>query len=216
MIETAPARIDATVLDVDLTGYQTGTRHVLGPIKFALKAGETLAVVGPSGIGKSTLLRCILGLETRFTGQIRTASHQTAVFQEPALFGWRTVLANIQIPTGASAAQAESLLERVGLSGRGADFPGQLSLGQQRRVALARALAARPDVLCLDEPFVSLDADLAQGMRDLVANLQRELALTIILVTHDQTEARSLADRIITLGGSPAHIVHSERIGAPS
>ena len=102
---------------------------------------------------------------------------------------------------------ARDLLARVGLLGREGHRPLDLSLGQQRRVALARALAAQPDLICLDEPFVSLDPDLAREMVDLVCQLRRDLNLTLLLITHDRAEAQAIADRILTLGGTPAHIV---------
>jgi NitT/TauT family transport system ATP-binding protein len=195
------------VLDIRIDGCTIGGTRVLGQVHLTLTRGEAVAVQGPSGVGKTTLLRCILGLETAFTGTIRAPEKLAAVFQEPALLPWRSVLANITLPTGATEDAGRDLLARVGLQGREGHRPLDLSLGQQRRVALARALAAQPDLICLDEPFVSLDPDLAREMVDLVCQLRRDLNLTLLLITHDRAEAQAIADRILTLGGTPAHIV---------
>lgn len=204
---TDPIPSPPPVLDVRIDGCAIGGTRVLGQVHLTLDRGEAMAVQGPSGVGKTTLLRCILGLETGYTGTIRAPEKLAAVFQEPALLPWRSVLANITLPTGATEDAARDLLARVGLQGREDHRPLDLSLGQQRRVALARALAAQPDLICLDEPFVSLDPDLAREMVDLVCQLRRDLNLTLLLVTHDRAEAQAIADRILTLGGTPAHIV---------
>lgn len=129
------------------------------------------------------------------------------VFQEPTLLPWRTVRDNIGVTTGATAAQIDIALEDVGLAGRANDYPAQLSLGQQRRLSLARAFAIKPDLLLLDEPFVSLDPELVDEMMTLFARLRATHNVTTILVTHVAQEAEKLANRIVTLGGSPATIV---------
>ncbi len=129
------------------------------------------------------------------------------VFQEPTLLPWRSVLANITIATGVSDAVAMAALTDVGLGSRAADFPNRLSLGQQRRLSLARAFAVKPALLLMDEPFVSLDPELADEMMRLFMALRESVTVTTILVTHVEAEARRLADRIVTLAGAPARIV---------
>lgn len=136
------------------------------------------------------------------------------VFQEPTLLPWRSALQNLCITTGASVAEARDALADVGLAGRADDFPGQLSLGQQRRLSLARAFALKPDILLMDEPFVSLDADLVQEMSALYARLRAAHGVATILVTHVAAEARQLADRIVTLEGMPGQI-KSDLANAP-
>ena len=194
------------VLDLRLTSLDFGGTAVLGEIALTVERGETLALVGPSGIGKTTLLRIIAGLETGHRGTCHVTGTVAMIFQEPALLPWRTARENICIPTGVSARQADLALADVGLSGRGSDFPGQLSLGQQRRLALARAFAVKPDLLLMDEPFVSLDPALVEEMMQLFVTLRAAHQVTTILVTHVETEARKLASRLVTLGGSPSRM----------
>ncbi|MBD3678603.1 MAG: ABC transporter ATP-binding protein [Rhodobacteraceae bacterium] len=195
------------MFQLDLREFRYGQEPLLGELSLSLRAGETVAITGPSGIGKSTLLRIIAGLETRFSGDLKAPEQLAFVFQEPTLLRWRTVLQNICIPTGADERDAEALLEEVGLGGTGARFPGSLSLGQQRRLSLARAFAANPELLLMDEPFVSLDPELADEMMSLFARLRSERGTTTLLVTHIQAEADRLADRILRLQGSPATLV---------
>lgn len=201
MTETQP------LLSVDLQGLAFGGRDILGPIRFDLAARETLALVGPSGIGKTTLLRVIAGLQTGFDGTCKMRGRAAMVFQEPTLLPWRTVAQNICVATGVPLDQAGARLDEVGLGDRLDDFPHQLSLGQQRRVALARAFAVKPDVLLMDEPFVSLDADLVTEMVTLLETLRANHHVAVILVTHVAQEVQRLADRVLMLGGSPAQII---------
>ena len=204
----APAR---AVLSVDLRGHSLGGRPVLGGIALQVRPGETVALTGPSGIGKSTLLRCIAGLAGRIDGRIDVPARVGVVFQEPLLLPWRSALANLTLTTGIDADAAAALLAEVGLSECAALYTGQMSLGQQRRLALARAVASAPDLMLLDEPFVSLDRPLAQEMMALFARLRDRRGLASVLVTHAEDEAAALADRIVTLGGSPAEIVAERR-----
>ena len=201
----APDR--APVLSVDLDGLSFDGRPVLGAIAMDLMRGETLALTGPSGIGKTTLLRVLAGLETAYAGKVRVPGRVAMVFQEPTLLPWRSAVQNLCLTTGISVSAAEAALADVGLAGLGARFPGQLSLGQQRRLSLARAFAASPDVLFLDEPFVSLDPRLADEMMDLFVSMREAQGVATILVTHVEAEARRLANRVVRLGGSPAVIV---------
>ncbi|GFE64218.1 ABC transporter ATP-binding protein [Litoreibacter roseus] len=177
---------------------------ILGPLSLHISGGETVALVGPSGIGKTTLLRIMAGLETGFDGTLHAASPVGLIFQEPTLLPWRTVCENLHVTTRITKDEAEGWLSQVGLAGRGADFPGQLSLGQQRRLSIARAFAVRPALLLMDEPFVSLDPELVEDMMHLFAQLRDAHHVATVLVTHVEAEAERLADRILALGGSPA------------
>ena len=138
-------------------------RVVLRDVAFGLKAGEVGAVLGPSGCGKTTLLRIIAGLDRDFTGEVRLPSpHKIGmVFQEPRLLPWRTVRQNLELAGAAPGPALDDIVAALGLARHLDHFPGELSLGLARRAAIARAFAILPDLLLLDEPFVSLDAALA-------------------------------------------------------
>ena len=193
-------------MDLDLQEKRFGDVAVLGPIRFSLERGETLAIEGRSGIGTTTLLRIIAGLDRTFAGRVSRADRPAIVFQEPTLLPWRTALQNITLVTGASPARAGAALAEVGLAGLEDRFPAQLSLGQQRRLAIARAFSAEPDLLLLDEPFVSLDPALAEDMLRLTERLLRDHPVAAILVTHSTDEARRLATRRAVLEGRPARL----------
>ncbi len=199
------------VLSLSLKGLAFDKGPVLGPVELNLAAGETLALVGPSGIGKTTLLRIMAGLETEFEGRLDAPERCSVVFQEPTLLSWRTLADNLRVTTGVSREAAIDALNEVGLAGRWQDFPGQLSLGQQRRLSLARAFAAKPDLLLMDEPFVSLDPELVEEMMVLFEILRRTHRVATVLVTHVMSEAERLADRIVTLGGHPARILETRQ-----
>lgn len=179
---------------------------VLGPLEFNLQPGERVAILGPSGIGKSTLLRIIAGLDPRFEGTRHLQGRLAMVFQEPTLLPWRDAVQNITLITGVGVQKAQDVLAEVGLAGKETQFPGQLSLGQQRRLSLARALAADPEILILDEPFASLDEQVAEEMMALTAGLIKTRSMSCLLVTHSQREARAIADHILRLDGAPAQL----------
>lgn len=185
-----------------------GDSAVLERITFEVQTGETVALKGPSGIGKSTLLRLIAGIDTDYRGTITRSDNIAIVFQEPTLMPWRSVLDNITlVHPRLGAKPARAALDRVGIASKAALFPGQLSLGQQRRLSLARAFAGAPDVLILDEPFVSLDPETADEMFVLTEALIRESQPATLFVTHIATEAARLADRTLTLVGNPASLI---------
>lgn len=192
---------------LDLAGKSFADRPVLGALNLAVERGQRVAILGPSGIGKSTLLRILAGLDRDFHGQLQGGEKLALVFQEPVLLPWRQAVANITLPTGCDQAQARALLADVGLAGHEDKFPRQLSLGQQRRLSLARAFAARPDILLMDEPFASLDPDTAGRMLDLTARLLDRSGAGLILVTHDAAEAARLGAAPIRLAGNPAVVV---------
>lgn len=199
-------------LSLESMGYDR--TPVLGRIELELVPGETVALTGPSGIGKSTLLRIVAGLETRFRGTLRAPERIGFVFQEPVLLPWRSALDNVRIAARVDPARARTALAEVGLSGFEDRYPSALSLGQQRRLSLARAFALEPELLLLDEPFVSLDAELADEMMRVFGELRARHRITTLIVTHLEAEADKLALRVLTLGGVPARIV-AERAGSP-
>ena len=192
------------MIRVEIQSKRFGGQPVLGPMRFDITRGETVALIGPSGIGKTTLLRIVTGIDADFTGHVERPEAQAIVFQEPTLLPWRTALDNLRLihPT-LSPGEARAALGRVGLDGKENHFPGQLSLGQQRRLALARACAGQPELLVMDEPFVSLDADAADAMLTLTQELIAEHRPATLFVTHAKPEADRLADRVLEMRASP-------------
>jgi ABC-type nitrate/sulfonate/bicarbonate transport system ATPase subunit len=173
--------------------------EVLRDLKFRLGHRQVAALVGPSGCGKTTILRIIAGLETDFEGTItRPLSGKLGmVFQEPRLLPWRTVEDNVGlVAPGITREALASLFRDLDLEAHRLHYPGELSLGLARRVALARALAVEPSLLLLDEPLVSLDEALAVRLRAQLAALIESRPITTLLVTHDLEEAICLVDRI--------------------
>src|SRR5450755_1025618 len=187
---------------------------VVNDVSIDIGDGEFFVLLGPSGSGKSTLLRAIAGLTAVDHGRIslhgRDVTHISArkrdvglVFQNYALFRHMTVADNIEFALRVRRMRAKARRERrrellrlVALEGMDERLPAQLSGGQQQRVAVARALAHKPEVLLLDEPFGALDAKIREELRRTIRQVQRELGITTVLVTHDQEEAFAMADRI--------------------
>lgn len=192
------------MISVAIERKSIGQTPVLGRVAFDVAMGETLAVVGPSGVGKTTLLRILAGLDSGFEGSVEVPERRAMVFQEPVLLPWRSALENLTLATGSGKDTARAALGNVGLRDLADRYPRQLSLGQQRRLSLARAFSATPDMLLMDEPFVSLDASLVAEMLDLTERLLADRAIATVFVTHSMPEAERLATRIVRLTGNPA------------
>lgn len=196
-------------------GY--GEKAVLKDISFTVEDGEFLSILGASGCGKTTLLRILIGLIDADEGKILKNGEDITnkrpsergmgiVFQNYALFENMTVEKNVEYALlvnketkGIAKETAEKMLETVGLTDQAKKYPKDLSGGQQQRVAIARTLALRPDIVLLDEPMSALDAATRLSMRGELKNLQRDLGMTMIYVTHDQEEAFAMSDRIMVM-----------------
>jgi len=210
-------------LEVDIANKQfanaAGERHqVLRNIAFTLEPGEVGVIVGPSGCGKTTLLRILTGLDGDYQGRVTRGPHTRIgmVFQEPRLLPWRTVEDNIRLAAPeVDTTRLSALFAVLELSEHRSHFPGELSLGLARRVALARALAVEPDFLVLDEPLASLDEALAARLRSQIAALLEDRKITTLLVTHNLDDAVRLGDRLLLLSARPATILHALPIRIP-
>jgi len=200
----------------DLAKFYDG-KTVLGPISLSLAAGAITAIIGRSGCGKTTLLRCLGGLETPEAGVIKIGDgnvdprHIGYVFQEPRLMPWLTVEQNIGFgligrSKAARATAIAEALELVGLNEAAKLLPKQISGGMAQRAALARALAPHPDVILLDEPFSALDPFTREQMQDHLLHLHQHYGATMVLITHDMDEALALAHRVIVLKGPPGTV----------
>ncbi|WP_328394550.1 ABC transporter ATP-binding protein [Nocardia sp. NBC_00416] len=194
---------------------------VLDGVDLRIGDGELLVVLGASGSGKSTLLRVVAGLDRLDGGEISWGAGETVrpatgmVFQQPLLMPWLTVRDNVRFGgrfaghrTGFDPGHADELLDRFGLAGLADRRPDQLSGGQAQRVAVIRAVAVRPRLLLLDEPFSALDPAVRADLQDWLAELVREISCTTVLVTHDIDEALRLGDRIVLIG--PGGTVRAE------
>jgi ABC-type nitrate/sulfonate/bicarbonate transport system ATPase subunit len=214
----APGRLEVRIKQKLYRAASGGDLHVLGELSFALGNGQLAALVGPSGCGKTTLLRIVAGLDRDYQGAVLLPAQSRIgmVFQEPRLLPWRTVEDNVRLAAPqATDAALEALFHTLGLSAHRRHFPGELSLGLARRVALARAFAVDPDLLVLDEPFVSLDAAMAERLRAELIELVARRPVTTLLVTHDVEEAIGLADRLLVLTASPARILADVGVERP-
>jgi NitT/TauT family transport system ATP-binding protein len=200
------------MISVEIRHMAYGDTEILHNVSFSLSEGESLAILGPSGIGKTTLLRIIAGLITNYDGEISGVARQAMVFQEPTLLPWRSAVDNLTLTTDIMPMAAQDALAEVGLADKAGQFPGQLSLGQQRRLSLARAFAADPDLLLLDEPFASLDEATAASMIALTSRMLRKRKISCLLVTHAAEEAIALAGRALLMAGRPGTILGEYRI----
>lgn len=221
-----PATTTETVLAVDGLRkiYDEGTDHAnmaIDEVTFRVQKGEFVCIVGPSGAGKTTLLRCISGLAAPSSGSVEFEGRALdsvpeelgLVFQDygRSLYPWLTNGRNVAlplaargVPKGDRAERVSSALASVGLGHVERKYPWELSGGMQQRVAIARALSYRPQLLLMDEPFASVDAQTRFDLEDLTLRVRRELGITVVLVTHDIDEAIYLSDRIVVLSKNPS------------
>jgi NitT/TauT family transport system ATP-binding protein len=203
-------RLEVAIRQKAYSAATGGTLRVIDGLTFSLGKGEVGALVGPSGCGKTTLLRIIAGLDADYEGEVHLPDHGRLgmVFQEPRLLPWRTLEQNVRLAAPqVTDDELTTLFAALGLSAHRQHYPGELSLGLARRVALARAFAVNPNLLLLDEPFVSLDDALATRLRDELAELVTRRPVTTLLVTHNVEEAIALADRLFLLSPSPTRVV---------
>ena len=232
--QTRSVATDSTpVLSLESVRTAFGDDAAIENFTLSVRDGELLTILGPSGCGKTTVLRTIAGLERPDSGRVlidgttvadENTFHQPEdrdvglVFQDFALFSHMTVAENVGFgieswPAHRRTERIEELLALVGLSGAGDRSPSDLSGGQQQRVALARALAPEPEVLLLDEPFSSLDRDLRERMREEVRRILQAAGVTTVFVTHDQTEALSISDRVAVMcDGQLEQVGHPETV----
>ena len=184
-------------------------------LNFTIKKGQFVSFFGPSGCGKTTLLNIISGLDKDFDGSVQTYNDATNsnisyMFQAPRLFPWLTAIENIKYPIKKRKnceKIAFELIKKIGLEKYKNQYPNKLSGGMQRRIALARAFASNPDILLLDEPFISIDKKVSNLLRKLLVKLWKNNKPIIIFVTHDLDEAIELADRICFLSNLPSKIL---------
>lgn len=203
-------------LAVDIRRKTFGEKTILANIAFSAAPGERIALLGPSGVGKSTLLSLIAGFDRVVEGEITAPARTAMVFQAPRLLPWRTLAQNLLIAVPeATDAEARAALVEVGLKDAADQHPEKVSLGMQRRAALARALLAKPDLLLMDEPLVSLDVEAAKAMRALLLKTLDLTGATALIATHDRREALFLADRVLEIGGAPATLLRDRATGLP-
>jgi NitT/TauT family transport system ATP-binding protein len=211
----------------------SGSLAVLDNISADINQGEFVSIVGPSGAGKTTLLRCLCGLTRPNRGSVHIhdrmvtgpPAEMACVFQDysRSLMPWFTVERNVGLPLvnrykskSDREQHVDTALKEVGLESFDASYPWQLSGGMQQRVAIARALAYEPEILLMDEPFASVDAQTRSDLEDLVLRVMADVDVTMLLVTHDIDEAVYLSDRVLVLSGRPARVVEDVNIPLPS
>jgi NitT/TauT family transport system ATP-binding protein len=224
------------VLTIDHLGKTYGegkdATHAIGDVSFELAEREFVCVVGPSGCGKTTLLKCMSGLLAPTEGEVRLRDRKVLgpppemalVFQEysRSLLPWMTVRGNVLLPLrhkkldkGERTGLVEQAVGAVGLERFIDRYPWELSGGMQQRVAIARALAYQPEILLMDEPFASVDAQTRGDLEDLILQVRQQFDMTVLFVTHDIDESVYLADRIVVLSPSPTEVREILDVGLP-
>ncbi|MEV8632828.1 ABC transporter ATP-binding protein [Streptosporangium sp. NPDC051023] len=213
-------------------GSGPSAHNALGGIDLRVAEGELVCIVGPSGCGKSTLLRSIAGLLRPTGGQVvlngtpvaQTPDDLAVVFQDysRSLFPWMSVADNISLPLRRKGQgkkervrSAMEALEQVGLADAAGKYPWELSGGMQQRVSIARALAYRPSLMLMDEPFGSVDAQTREDLEDLTLRVRGHHNMTILLITHDIDESVYVGDRVVVLSKAPARVVEDLRVDLP-
>jgi NitT/TauT family transport system ATP-binding protein len=224
------------MLEIDHLGktYFTKDRPTtaLGDLTFSVSQGEFVCVVGPSGCGKTTLLKCMAGLMKPTTGEVRLGGQRVTeppkamalVFQDysRSLFPWMTVGQNVELPLKVKKVDkatmrsgVEDAVASVGLTGFIDHYPWQLSGGMQQRVAIARAVAYQPQILLMDEPFASVDAQTRADLEDLILRVSQEYGITVVFVTHDIDESIYLGDRVVVLTKPPTEVQQELSVELP-
>jgi NitT/TauT family transport system ATP-binding protein len=228
------AKAEPAILVVDdiVKHFETpdGLLTALDHVSFTVKPGEFVAVIGPSGCGKSTLFNVIGGLLDGYEGRVSVAGERVTgphpaiamIFQEESTFPWRTVLDNVAFPleiAGAPRAErherARHFIALVGLEGFERRYPAELSGGMRQRVSMARALAASPKIMLMDEPFAALDEQTRLLLGDKVLQIQQALKQTTLLITHNITEAVQLSDRVLVMTYRPGRLKRAVEIDLP-
>jgi NitT/TauT family transport system ATP-binding protein len=207
-----------------------GVVAAVGSVSFAVEKGEIVSLIGPSGCGKSTVFNIIGGLTPASQGRVIIDGEAVSgphaaigmVFQEESTLPWRTVIENVAFPLeiaglrrGERLETAVEFVRLVGLSGFERRYPAELSGGMRQRVSIARALAFRPKILLMDEPFAALDEQTRLLLGDKVLEIQQDLGQTILLITHNITEAVQLSDRILVMSYRPGRIKRAVKIALP-
>jgi NitT/TauT family transport system ATP-binding protein len=224
-------RLEASDIGMEYFQPRTGLRLLaIESVSLTVEDGEFVSIVGPSGCGKTTFLKIVDGLIQPTRGQIRIDGHiiqqpgreRALVFQDSSLFPWFSVLRNIAYGLecqGVKGSEAQErvkpLLDMVGLTGFERHYPYELSGGMQQRANLARALAVDPDVLLMDEPFASLDAQTREIMQAELLDIWRQATKTVVFITHQINEAVYLSDRVIVMGARPGRVIADVRVDIP-
>lgn len=223
--QEAPTKVSLRQVSKQFPNGSGGVFPVLEEISLDVPAGSFTSIVGPSGCGKSTLLRLVAGLTAPSSGEIQIEGRPVQgiqrgigyLFQQDALLPWKTVAQNVALGltfrgiTGREAAEAVGYwLAQVGLKGFEQHYPSQLSGGMKKRVALAQTLVYQPDLILMDEPFASLDAQTRHLLQQDLLELWGKGPMTILFVTHDLEEAIALSDRILVMAASPRSYIKAE------
>jgi NitT/TauT family transport system ATP-binding protein len=218
------------MLEIRHLSKSYGDTHAVGDLEFTIGEREFVCIVGPSGCGKTTLLKCMSGLLAPTSGEVvlngtevtRPPEELALVFQEysRSLMPWLTVRKNVALPLrhrdkAERARLVDEAVEAVGLTQFIDRYPWQLSGGMQQRVAIARALAYQPEILLMDEPFASVDAQTRADLEDLVLEVRERYDVTIVFVTHDIDESVYLSDRIVVLTHSPTTVKEILQVDLP-